>query len=376
MRFTQSSATASTGDRRWSRHVTGSLLALVVAAAGVLASVTPASASGVVADDATPLPMSSYADIQVDPHHGEVYIAGGNQIVATDEDGEILRTIDDQTGVYGLALSADGSRLYAALNGAHAISVIDTEKKLEVQRYSVGTACPGDVTLAQGELWFSSACTQSGTAGSVSTLDLTTGAVTGRVSGLPAVQGLPLLAVAVRAGWPDALVIAGRDLSGSQLRKYDIVSGGLDPICWGPGSCQTTVSGIVQDIAVTADGANLAVATGSPQDFPLMSVFGFSVVRTYATPEGDYPFAAGVAGNGRLALGYKSYGWTPDDDVYGYEATADQPSWSYDFGMRDTARNDIAPRGLAWAADNAHLYAVVTDGDGSVPVLHTLVPAA
>lgn len=350
--------------------VASSVLTLVVAAAGVFAAAAPASASGISADNATPLPMPSYADIQVNPLSGEVYIAGGNEIVVTDEDGRILRTIDDQKGVYGLALSADGTELYAALNGEHAISVISTKKRREIKRYSLGTACPGDVILAQGELWFSSACTESGTAGTVSALNLTTGAVTTSVSGLPAVQGLPLLAVAVRAGWPDKLLIAGRNLSGSQVREYDMVSGALDPTCWGPGTCQAAVQGIVQDIAVTADGADLVIASGT-QYHTLMSVSGLSVVRTYPT-EGE-PTAVGVAQNGKLALGAASPN-ASYDDVYGYDVTASQPSWTYDFGIRATAYNDLAPRGLAWAAGNTRLYAVVTDSDGSAPVLHTLTP--
>jgi hypothetical protein len=353
------------------RTVTGSVLASILAAAGIFTAATPASAEGVVIGNATPLPMPSYADIQVNPHRSEIYVAGGNQILATDQDGNILRTIDGQSGVYGLALNADGSRLYAALNGANAISVIDTKKKREVKRYSVGTECPGDVALAEGKLWFSSACRQ-GYTGSVSALDLTTGAVKTYVSGLPSVQGSPLLAVAARPGWPVKLVIAARDLNGTELRTYDITLGELDPTCWGPGSCQVGLPNIVQDIAVTADGANLVIAAGA-QYHTLMSVVGLSVIHTY--PTGAYPTAVGVAGNGRLALGSESPNGY-DDDVYGYEVSAGQPSWTYDFGMRETAYNDLAPRGLAWGADNTHLYAVVTDNDGSAPVLHTLVPAA
>lgn len=351
------------------RTVSGSVLASMLVAAGVFATSMPASAAGVVADTATPLPMPSYTDIQVNASRGEVYVAGGDQIVATDQYGTILGTINGQSGVYSLALNADGTLLYAGLSDANAISVIDTVSRSEVSRYSVGTACPGDIAPAQGKLWFSAGCTQ-GYSGTVSALDLTTGAVTTYVSNLPSVQGLPLLAVAERDGWPTKLIIAARDLSGSKLHKYDMMSGALDPVCWDPGSCHISLSNIVLDIAVTADGANLVIASGA-QYHTLMSVFGLSVVRTY--PTGAYPTAVGVGENGQLALGSESPN-AYENDVYGYDVTGSQPNWTYDFGIRATAYNDLAPRGLAWAPGNAFLYAVITDNDGSAPVLHTLVP--
>lgn len=354
------------------RTKTGFVLASMLTTAGILAAATPASAAGVVPGSVTPLPLTSYADMQVNGARNEVYLAGGDRIAVVDATGSVRRTFDGQTGVSGLALSADGSRLYAGLNGAHAISVIDTKKGREVKRYDVGTACPGDVALAVGKLWFSSACATDFYSASVRALDLTTGVVTTHATGLPAVQGVPLLAVAEREGWGVTLLVTGRDLSGSQLRKYDITTGEPDPMCWGPGPCQIPVPGIVQDIAVTADGANLVIATGA-QYHTLMSVFGLSVVRTY--PTGPYPTSVGVAANGQLALGSGSPSGY-DNDLYGYDETGDQPTWTYDFGMRETAYNDLAPRGLGWSADDTRLYAVVTDNDGSDPVLHTLVPTA
>ncbi|MEU4776611.1 hypothetical protein [Micromonospora sp. NPDC023633] len=342
----------------------------MIAMAGALAVAGPASAAGITGDTATPLPLSSYADMQVNAAHNEVYLAGGDRIVVTDQNGTVLRIIDGQTRVSGLALSADGTRLYAALNGANAIAVHDLKKRRELKRYDTGAACPGDLALAVGKLWFSAGCSQN-FGGSVSALDPTTGVITTHVTSLPTVQGVPLLAVSEREGWGTRLVVAARDLSMTQLKTYDITTGSPDPICWGPGPCAIDVPNIVQDMAVTADGANLVTADGA-QYHTLRSVVGLSIERTY--PSGAYPTAVGVATAGQLALGSDSPN-ADGTDLFGYEVTGDQPTWMYEFGVRETATNDLAPRGLAWGAADTRLYAVVTHHDGTSPVLRTLVPA-
>ncbi|SIM69344.1 hypothetical protein [Micromonospora cremea] len=121
---------------------------------------------------------------------------------------------------------------------------------------------------------------------------------------------------------------------------------------------------------MTSDSAGIVLA-GDSQYHTLMQIPGLVTSRTYVT--GPNPMAVAVGADNQLALGAQSPSGS-DNDVFGYEQTADQASWTYDFGMRPTAYNDVAPRGLAFAAGNARLYAVVTDNDGSDPVLHTLVP--
>ncbi|MEU5943678.1 hypothetical protein ABZ807_32015 [Micromonospora sp. NPDC047548] len=207
------------------RTVTHSVVAsMLVAAVGVFAAAAPASAAGVTDVNSVTLPMASYADIQVNAQRNEVYVAGGDQIVIADLDGNPLQTIGGQSGVYGLALNADGTKLYAALRGGHAVSVIDTKRKREVKRYNLGSACPGDLAFGGGKLWFSAACTQGSIAGSVGTIDLNSGAVTTHLTGLQAVLGLPLLSFAVRDGWPTKLVVAARD-----MRRPGPTAGGCIP---------------------------------------------------------------------------------------------------------------------------------------------------
>ncbi|GLY93848.1 hypothetical protein [Actinoplanes sp. NBRC 103695] len=350
------------------RKITHTVLSAVLVTAVVLTGAESAAAAAVVGDTATPVALPGHTDLLVNHVRGELYLAGGDQIVVANGAGIPVRTISRQTGVSGLALSGNGRRLYAALSGAGAISVINTVTRREIRRYPVGTACPGDVALAVDRLWFSASCSP-GSDGTVGAVDLATGAITTYVTGLPTAQGAPLLAVADREGWGVRLVAAARDLSGSQLRVLDITSGEPDPVCWGPGPCDARIRGIVQDLAVTASGADLVLATGA-QFHPVLSVVGLAEVHTY--PTGPYPTAVAVAADGRLALGSESPRGA-DTDLFGFDERAGEPSWTYEFGTRETAANDVAPRGLGWSADGSRLYTVVTDREGASPVLHTLL---
>jgi YVTN family beta-propeller protein len=350
------------------RTIATTAASAVLLTAGVLAGAAPASAAGVVGETTTPLALPGHADMLVHPSRGAVYVAGGDSIVVTNAVGTPVRRIARQTGVSGLALSPNGRRLYAALRGANAVSVINTATNREVRRFSVGTACPGDVAWAVGRVWFSSSCTE-GYDGSVNALDPQTGAVTTYATGLPTAQGAPLLAVSEREGWGVRLIAAARDLSGSELRVYDITTGAPDPMCWGPGPCEGRVRGIVQDLAVTASGADLVLASQATLH-PQVSVLGLAEIDTY--PTGPQPRAVAVAADGRLALGSKSPR-SADLDLFGYTEHVDQPDWTHDFGNRVTDTNDLAPRGLAWSSDGTRLYAVVTAADGTSPVLHVLL---
>jgi hypothetical protein len=103
--------------------VTG--FAAVPAGAGTTSASVPSSVS---------LPITSYYQMAVDSADGRVFISqgqsGGDSIVVTDFSGNIVASIAEPSPVEGIALSPDGSTLYAALVGSTtvspAISVIST----------------------------------------------------------------------------------------------------------------------------------------------------------------------------------------------------------------------------------------------------------
>jgi hypothetical protein len=124
---------------------------------------------------------------------------------------------------------------------------------------------------------------------------------------------------------------------------------------------------------VAPTDGTLILATSKP-DHQVYSVWGLSPLRSY--PTGRYPNSVALGDRERVAVGVDDlYGHDPD--LYVYEAGASQPTWTYDFGLRDngTQYQTLAPHGLGWAAGNDRLYAVTTRADRTAPVLHTLIPS-
>lgn len=81
-----------------------------------------------------------------DTAHGHLFISQGssslNEIIVTDLSGQEFATIPDQDGVMGIALSPDGSTLYAALSADHAVSAISTATLQQTASYPIGTLTP------------------------------------------------------------------------------------------------------------------------------------------------------------------------------------------------------------------------------------------
>ena len=101
-------------------------------------------------------------------HHHLFFSQGSdskNSILVTDFAGKTVATIAGQTGVKGITLSPDGSTLYAALAGAHAVTAISTSTLMETAAYPVGDGyTPLDVAVQSGRLWVSYSTSTAGTA--------------------------------------------------------------------------------------------------------------------------------------------------------------------------------------------------------------------
>jgi DNA-binding beta-propeller fold protein YncE len=350
------------------RSLKGIPLLVGLTAAALLGTAVPAAATGTTVAKSTPLPFTAFQRVAVDKVHGTVFLSGEDKIVATDHDGNIRAIIKEEAGAAGMVLSPDSSVLYAALRGAQAISVIDTAKLREVGRYKLGSACPSDLAVEGGKVWFSSAC-PTALSGRIGSLDPATKAVTVYDMFFPAERAAPRLAMSVRDGWPDTLVVMGVGLNFGMLRSYDLSTGA--PVL---AAQNNTVPGVLQDIAATPDGT--VVVADQDQDHKIYSLFDLSQVGTY--PSGRYPTAVAIGDRGRVAAGVEDQDPSGrDQDLFVYEDGASQPTWTYDLGPRSDAApyQKIAPAGLAWAASNDRLYVVTTLKDGSAPVLQTLVPS-
>jgi DNA-binding beta-propeller fold protein YncE len=310
----------------------------------------------------TPLPLvafgwpAAYADLVVDAQHGHVFVSGGRgttEIVVADLDGKLVGSVPGQQGAAGLALSADGSTLYAALTDSDSVAAIDTATLTERGRYDLGAGtCPSDLAVAGRGVWFSYGCGQDG--GRIGSLELPPG-------GSPVVsldQGgtwynPPLLESAPAGG--AVLVALEYRAAPPTVTSFD-VSGGTAAV-----RASTRLdAGLGQDLALTPDGTRVAVSTYNSSDTPVLSTADLSPVDSYDTPYLSESVA--FAANGQSAGG-------ASDLVVAYAVGENRKVWTFAENLGDSG---LSVHALAWAPDGRRLYALSTSNDDRTPVLRVL----
>ncbi|MFJ2392824.1 hypothetical protein ACIOTI_08755 [Streptomyces sp. NPDC087843] len=323
-------------------------------AAALLLGLTTVIGPGAVdsyAASGVPLPIAHFAHMVVDAPHGHLFISGGagtDGILVTDLDGGNPTTIGGEPGATGLALSVDGSELYAALPDQDAIAAISTENLTESARHGTGAGThPDSLAVAGGTLWFGYG---TGGAGGIGSVD-GSGAVTlrqdsGTWTAPPMLATTPtpsgVLAAAVQTGDTSAFVTY-RAEAGALTRQ----AAKALPV---PG---------LSDFAVTADGQHLAVSSSArPSD------------ARYRTSD--------LTADGRFAmpLAAKAVAVAPDGTVagcgctYAFAAFPETGESYYNEYAYDSPLS-LAAHGLAWAPDGSRLYAVEADASGGAPTLRT-----
>ncbi|MEU4112725.1 hypothetical protein [Streptomyces sp. NPDC027717] len=296
--------------------------------------------------DTAALPLSHYAHMVVDGAHQRLFFSQGTGttgIVVTDLSGNPVATIDGEQGADGLALSADGKTLYAALTDGDAIAVIDTATLTETDRVDTGTAsAPVSVAVAGGKVWYGYKADDG--EGTVGSLDPSADELAPTPQpAMPHWSAAPLLStgggvLAVQAAQPSMTRIATYDVSsGTPSLKVDM---GLGGAATGP-------------VQVTADGTKLLV----PQSVAVYvySTADLSTVRPYVYYTGGVnssPDAVAVDPDGTIALGS-----TAGSGAGAYVYAADQIAENHFAFPAGT----VAPAGLSWGADGHTLYAVIQD---------------
>ncbi|WP_339130147.1 hypothetical protein WJM95_14595 [Streptomyces sp. f51] len=331
-----------------------SLAAAISVVAGLTTATVGLTGPAAWADGATTaaLPLSHYAHMVVDGAHQHLFFsqgAGTTGIVVTDLSGTPVTTIDGEQGADGLALSADGRTLYAALTDGDAIAAVDTATLTETGRFGTGTAsAPVSVVQAGGKVWYSyTADDGKGTVGSLDPAAADPAPTPQPV--MPHWQGTPVLST----GGGVLAVNAAQDAHSSMthIATYDVYSGTPSlKVDMGLGGAAT---GPVQ---VTSDGTKLLV----PQSASVY-VYGTADLMA-AKPYGYFtggvnssPDSVAIDSDGTIALG----------------ATAGSGAGAYLYAADQIAENHIAfpagtlaPDGLVWGTDGRTLYAVTQD-DGS-----------
>jgi YVTN family beta-propeller protein len=339
---------------------------LLLAAAGMIVpvglltavGVQPASAAGPVS-----LPISSYYQMAVDAAHGHIFISQGsssqNGILVTDLTGQVVTTITGQTGVVGIALSPDGSTLYAALSGADAVTAISTATLTQTASYPLPAGdSPFNVAVQSGKVWVSYNNTASLYQSGVGYFD-------------PSAASPSLQAPANMTGWIGApqiaadpedtgvLVAVGTGTGGTGLASYDTAADPVSTIAGSPGSsppiCQE------EDLAVAPGGAEFAVACHTnPADnvYSTSSLSLLSSLSGFAYP--SFPNSVAYDSAGDIAAGSFNNLYTPD--LYIYPQGSATAVNAYDMYSLGTQGGILEPRGLAWMPDGSQLFGVLSVG--------------
>ncbi|GHD68294.1 hypothetical protein GCM10010317_072120 [Streptomyces mirabilis] len=317
---------------------------------GLTTVIGPGAVDSYAASD-VPLPIAHFAHMVVDAPHGHLFISGGagtDGILVTDLDGGNPTMISGEPGATGLALSDDGSALYAALPGQDAIAAIGTENLTESARYGTGAGTrPDSLAVAGGTLWFGYGTAGDGGIGAVDgsgtvTLrqDSGTWAAPPTLATTPTPSGV--LAAAVQTGDTSAFV------------TYQAEGGALTRQ-----AAKALPVPDLSDFAVTADGLHLAVSSWLGASDHRYRTSDLAVDGRFAMAVG--PSAVAVAPDGTVAGGENYYAFEtfPETGEGSYE--------QYEFGYPVS----LAVHGLAWAPDGSRLYAVGVDASGGAPRLRT-----
>jgi len=330
--------------------------AIVSAAGLVTAALAAVPLSAAQADTSATLPLTHYYQMAVDSAHDHLFFSQGstsqNGILVTDFSGKPVTTITGQTGVMGITLSPDGSTLYAALSGAHAVTAISTATLQQTAAYSLGaTNTPYSVAVQSGKLWVSYNNT-------IGDFDLSTAnPVLETQAAMSGWYTAPIIA-ADPAGTGNVLVAIGPGLSPAPVASYGTAT---DPASLNAKAFELATSANANcanadDLAVVPGGAQFIPACGFPYEHARYSTADLSFQGSYLST--NYPNSIAIAsGTGLVAAGASNTYAT--DDVFVYQPGSDTALNAYSTGSAT-----LAPRGLGLTADGSELFAVTEPAAG------------
>jgi len=333
----------------------GGRASMVACAAGLCLGAVVLAADAVQADSSAQLPISSFHQMAVDAAHGQIFISSPAQdeILVTNLSGQEITTIAGQTGVTGIALSSDGSTLYAALSAGDAVTAISTTTLQQVASYPLAAGdSPQDVAVQSGEVWVSYNSGPGSAA--IGEIDPTNSSFQ-TPSAMAIWDSAPALAadpsnsgilVAVETG-------STSSTNTSALVSYNTANQvGLIDQSSLPSGCEN-----VQDVAVLPGGSYFVLACASLQADGLYSTVNMNQQASYASSSN--PTAVAIDSGGDVAVGgdAANNGLAPAPDVNVFQHGGSAPV--NELAVNIPASAALAPRGLAWSPDGSQLFAVV-----------------
>jgi len=340
------------------------MTAVACAVLGTLGLLAIPASTARAGDIVVPLPITGFSQMVVDSGHSQLFFSQGSggpdAIQVTDFSGNTVATISEPDGVAGMALSPDGSTLYAALPAGNAVSVISTATPSATPTtISLGTPyMPFSVAVQSGgKLWISY---DTGTVGQASIGEIDPSAMTPTFTPQAAPgtwQTAPYLAS--DPSDKGVLVAVEPGMSPASAASYDTTAVPANVLApqttalGGPGSngCQNAI-----DVAVVPGGADFITACGASAGDLLFSTSDLSELQEYASSA--HAIAAAIASTaGTVAAGTTAAAGGPDIFVYTAGNTA-----LNEFTTGVTA--PLADRGLGLSADGSELFAVTASNSG------------
>jgi hypothetical protein len=131
-----------------------------LAAVAALVTATLVAAASPVAAANTETFLDGVAGVgDVAAGDGRVFVAALDRVVVADAAGAVTGAITGLPGAMGLALSADGGRLYVALSDTAEVAEVDTAALEITRRVSIApNDCPTHLSLAGDRLWVGYGC--------------------------------------------------------------------------------------------------------------------------------------------------------------------------------------------------------------------------
>ncbi|WP_346101382.1 hypothetical protein [Nonomuraea maheshkhaliensis] len=306
-----------------------------------------ASAGETTTDLGVSVSLSSVADLAVGA--GRVFVSAGDRIVVADSAGEVTGAITGLSQVHGLAMTPDGTRLYAALYGSDEVAEINTAALSIARRIDLSSfPCPSTLALTGDRLWIGRGCGQNHQAGVIG-LDLTT------ATPAPIVLASRLYSAPAIAAAGDTLVAGETYSSPASLWVYDI--GQATPALRGTISGFTYRTAGIREVALTSDGSAAVLAAGEPTRFLRYDTTALSPAGGYSGSTAKPVSVAISADNATVAGGRRSSpGLTFYDAATGTELLrADNPAGTLVAGSITFSGNDAYAL-LRAPGDRLHLW--------------------
>jgi hypothetical protein len=243
---------------------------------------------------------------------GYIFMSGNGPIVVTDLTGNYVTTLDGTDGVQGIALSPDGSTLYATLTEGtgttNAIGVI-TVSTVTPTTYTqtVDPLATGDIpyslAVQSGKLWVSYYDSNvSSNFGMIGDIDLTTGTFEPATTATGTWSSPPDLAA--DPSGTGVLVAVQNNLTPVLAATFTTTTGVAAPLAPQAtlGSTTSPLCSVEHQLAVVPGGQYFVAACEAPQNENLYQAKDLTVARQYATGTGS-PGGVAINADGTVAVG-------------------------------------------------------------------------